>query len=105
MHQSKTHSLIPRARLFGNPTRAQAKISPDGQWLSWLAPKDGVLNIWIAPVSDRDAARVITDDKKRGIRFHAWSRSSSHASTCRTKAAPRSGTFSPSTSLREPRAT
>ena len=78
MHQSKTHSLIPRARLFGNPTRAQAKISPDGQWLSWLAPKDGVLNIWIAPVSDRDAARVITDDKKRGIRFHAWSRSSSH---------------------------
>jgi dipeptidyl aminopeptidase/acylaminoacyl peptidase len=78
MDQSKTHRLIPRARLFGNPTRAQAKISPDGQWLSWLAPKDGVLNIWIAPVSDRDAARAITDDRKRGIRFHAWSRSSSH---------------------------
>ena len=33
--------LIPRAKLFGNPTRAQGQISPDGRWLSWLAPRDG----------------------------------------------------------------
>ena len=70
--------LIPRAKLFGNPTRAQGQISPDGRWLSWLAPKDGVLNIWVAPVGDIGAARVITDDKKRGIRFHAWANSSAH---------------------------
>ncbi len=70
--------LIPRKKLFGNPTRAQAQISPDGRWLSWLAPKDGVLNIWIAPADDLDAARVITDDRKRGIRFHGWALDSSH---------------------------
>ena len=34
--------LIPRAHLFGNPTRAAARISPDGTMLSWLAPVDGV---------------------------------------------------------------
>ena len=73
-----TGSLIPRTRLFGNPTRAQGQISPDGRWLSWLAPKDGVLNIWVAPVGDIGAGRVITEDRKRGIRFHAWANSSTH---------------------------
>ena len=71
-----TATLIPRTRLFGNPTRAQGQISPDGRWLSWLAPKDGVLNIWVAPAGDMRAARLLTDDKKRGIRFHAWANSS-----------------------------
>src|SRR5690349_17739150 len=38
--------LIPRSVLFGNPERAGVRLSPDGKWLSWLAPKDGVLNVW-----------------------------------------------------------
>jgi dipeptidyl aminopeptidase/acylaminoacyl peptidase len=78
MHDPDAATLIPRKKLFGNPTRAQAQISPDGQWLSWLAPKDGVLNIWIAPASDLQAPRVVTDDRKRGIRFHGWSLDSAH---------------------------
>jgi dipeptidyl aminopeptidase/acylaminoacyl peptidase len=71
-----TSSFIPRAQLFGNPTRAQAQISPDGRWLSWLAPERGVLNIWVAPVGDMRDARVITADRERGVRFHAWANSS-----------------------------
>ena len=61
-----TGSLIPRTRLFGNPARAQGQISPDGRWLSWLAPEDGVLNIWVAPTGNIGAGRVITGDRKRG---------------------------------------
>src|SRR3954463_9768826 len=41
--------LISRTVLFGNPERAAVQISPDGKQLSWLAPKDGVQNIWVAP--------------------------------------------------------
>src|SRR3984957_11514920 len=41
--------LIQRAALFGNPVRAQARLSPDGHYISFLAPKDGTLNIWLAP--------------------------------------------------------
>lgn len=78
MQRASAQALIPRTKLFGNPTRAQAQISPDGRWLSWLAPKEGVLNIWVAPADDMDAARVITDDRKRGIRFHGWALDSSH---------------------------
>jgi dipeptidyl aminopeptidase/acylaminoacyl peptidase len=78
MDNSGRAGLIPRKKLFGNPTRAQARISPDGQWLSWLAPRDGVLNIWIAPAANLDAARAVTNDRKRGIRFHGWALDSTH---------------------------
>ncbi|HUH01114.1 MAG TPA: hypothetical protein VML75_03905, partial [Kofleriaceae bacterium] len=44
------NDLIPRAVLFGNPDKAGPQISPDGKQLSWLAPVDGVLNVWVAPV-------------------------------------------------------
>jgi dipeptidyl aminopeptidase/acylaminoacyl peptidase len=68
-----TATLIPRNALFGNPTRAAGQISPDGQWLSWLAPKDGVLNIWLAPASDPQAARAVTQAVERPIRQYFWS--------------------------------
>ncbi|GMN03215.1 S9 family peptidase [Erythrobacter sp. MTPC3] len=64
--------LIPREHLFGNPTRAQGKISPDGTWLSWLAPLDGTLNIWIAPRANPDDAKAITNSTDRPIRDHFW---------------------------------
>lgn len=68
-----TLPLIPREHLFGNPTRAQGSISPDGKWLSWLAPYEGVLNIWMAPCSNPDDARPMTRADDRPIRQHMWS--------------------------------
>lgn len=68
-----TTPLIPRDHLFGNPTRAQGTISPDGKWLAWLAPKDGVLNIWMAPRSDPDDAKPMTHSDDRPIRMYMWS--------------------------------
>jgi dipeptidyl aminopeptidase/acylaminoacyl peptidase len=70
--------LIPRTALFGNPVRAQARLSPDGRYLSFLAPRNGVLNVWLAPVGKLDAAEAITDDKKRGIRQHLWADDGKH---------------------------
>jgi len=68
-----TFPLIPRDHLFGNPTRAQGKLSPDGKWLSWLAPVDGVLNIWLAPRNDQATAKPITKATERPIRSAMWS--------------------------------
>jgi dipeptidyl aminopeptidase/acylaminoacyl peptidase len=65
--------LIPREKLFGNPSRAAGRLSPDGQWLSWIAPRDGVLNIWVAPVSDMAAGKPVTAEKVRPIRSYFWS--------------------------------
>jgi hypothetical protein len=60
--------LIPRAHLFGNPTRAAARISPDGTMLSWLSPVDGVLNVFVAPTDAPDDAAAVTRDRGRGVR-------------------------------------
>ncbi|MCL1635895.1 S9 family peptidase [Luteimonas sp. SX5] len=65
--------LISREALFGNPERAAVQISPDGKYLSWVAPVDGVMNIWVAPADDPGKAKSITDDKARGIRQYFWS--------------------------------
>ena len=65
--------LIPRQLLFGNPDRAQARLSPDGQHLSFLAPRDGVMNVWVGRAEDISAAKPITADTDRGIRNHFWS--------------------------------
>ncbi len=70
--------LIPRAHLFGNPSRAQARISPDGQRISFLAPVEGVLNVWVGPIDRWQEARPVTRDAARGIRFHAWAENSTH---------------------------
>jgi dipeptidyl aminopeptidase/acylaminoacyl peptidase len=64
--------LIERAKLFGNPTRTQARLSPDGRWLSWIAPRDGVLNIWVAPADDPAQARALTSERTRPIPQHFW---------------------------------
>lgn len=78
--------LIPRKLLFGNPDKTQARISPDGRRLSYLAPVDGVLNVWVGPVDDPGAARPVTHDTKRGIRFHEWAYTSQHVLYIQDKA-------------------
>lgn len=69
---AKDVELISRDVLFGDPDRAQVSISPDGRWLSYLAPHDGVLNVWVAPADDLDAAAPVTHDTERGIAAYGW---------------------------------
>ena len=64
--------LIERAKLFGNPTRTGGKLSPDGKWISFIAPRDGVLNIWVAPSDRPDQARALTAETGRPIRQSFW---------------------------------
>lgn len=64
--------LIPRKHLFANPARAAMSISPDGQWLAWLADGDGVMNIWAAPSGSPQQARQVTHDARRGIQAFDW---------------------------------
>ncbi|MCA1661491.1 MAG: prolyl oligopeptidase family serine peptidase, partial [Novosphingobium sp.] len=64
--------LIPRQALFGNPSKAQGRLSPDGKWVSFLAPRDGVLNVWVAPADNPSAAKPITAAKDRPIPQHFW---------------------------------
>ena len=71
-------TVIPRSALFGNPEKTQARVSPDGKYVSFIAPKDGVLNVWVGPRSDPSAAKPVTNDTKRGIRQHFWAYDNQH---------------------------
>ncbi|HUY32405.1 MAG TPA: alpha/beta fold hydrolase [Pirellulales bacterium] len=70
--------LIPREALFGNPDRAAARISPDGTQLAYLAPLDGVLNVWVGALAEPGRAKAVTHDKVRGIRSYDWAYTSQH---------------------------
>jgi dipeptidyl aminopeptidase/acylaminoacyl peptidase len=65
--------LISRDALFGNPEKVLVQMSPDGKYLAWVGPSEGVLNIWVAPADDLSKAKAVTDDKARGIRQYFWS--------------------------------
>ena len=73
-----TSPLIPRELLFGNPDHASPLIDPTGTRVAWLAPLDGVLNIWVAPVGTLEQATPITSDTVRGIRNFIWMPNGEH---------------------------
>ncbi len=72
-HALSEYDLIDRSDLFGNPVASQGRISPDGEWVSWIAPDEGVMNVWVAPASNPSSGTVVTDDRHRGISNHLWS--------------------------------
>ncbi len=75
--QKPATELIPRSVLFGNPERADPQISPDGKQLGYLAPANGVLNVWVRTLGKSDD-RAVTSDSKRGIRNFLWQFDNQH---------------------------
>ncbi|KAJ3060786.1 hypothetical protein HDU99_005780, partial [Rhizoclosmatium hyalinum] len=67
--------LIPRAHLFGNPERAAPSINTTGTRIAFLAPKEGLLNVFVIDtdkVDDLNSAKSVTNDTVRGIRICGW---------------------------------
>jgi dipeptidyl aminopeptidase/acylaminoacyl peptidase len=65
--------LVPREVLFGNPEKVQPRISPDGKRLAYIAPVDGVLNVWVGEIGGAaDTFKALTNDTERGIRAFFW---------------------------------
>ena len=69
--------LIPLEVLLGNPERIQPQISPDGRRLAYIAPVDGVLNVWVGEIGS-DRFEPVTRDTDRGIRAHTWAHDNRH---------------------------
>ncbi len=67
--------LIPRQVLFGNPDKAYPTIAPDGKRLAYIAPHEGVMNVWVRTVG-KDDDRVVTKDPRSGITEYFWAQNS-----------------------------
>ncbi len=70
-------ALVPREVLFGNPTRLAPRLSPDGKNLAYLAPDEGVMNVWVKTMGAEDD-RVVTSDRGRGIQEYFWAQDGRH---------------------------
>ena len=78
--------LIPRDHLFGNPVRSGGRISPDGKWVSWVSPWNGVMNVFMAPAEDESDIRRMTSVTDRPIPTYFWAPDSQSLLYVRDKA-------------------
>jgi dipeptidyl aminopeptidase/acylaminoacyl peptidase len=71
--------LIARRVLFDNVDYGSVTVSPDGWHLSWLAPVDGVRNLFVARIDDLASARPVTRITDRNIApIYRWAHTNSH---------------------------
>ena len=70
----------PSRRLFfRDPDRSSVSLSPDGQNISWREPRDGVLNLMVAPINDLTQARPVTNAKDRSVsESYIWAWTNKH---------------------------
>ena len=68
--------LIDRDLFFGDPEISGAQLSPDGAWVTFMRPFEGVRNIWIKPFGEPfEDARPLTRDE-RPVPGYFWSQDS-----------------------------
>ncbi|MBR0754535.1 S9 family peptidase [Bradyrhizobium jicamae] len=74
-----TSELVARKVFFDNPDTVNVQLSPDGQHLAYIAPVDGVNNLWLAPVADPAAGRPLTKVTDRNIStYYRWAHTNRH---------------------------
>jgi dipeptidyl aminopeptidase/acylaminoacyl peptidase len=68
--------LIQRADLFGDAYRSGAQLSPRGDRIAFLAPRDGASNLFVMAVGAMDEPRPVTDDRDQGVSRFVWAEDS-----------------------------
>jgi len=70
--------IIPKALFFDNPNITNAKISPDGQWISFLKPNHGIMNLWVKPLDAPFEAAIPLTESERPLHSYFWTRDSAY---------------------------
>lgn len=64
---------IPLEDFFRNSERTAYQLSPDGQYISYMAPYEDRLNVFVRKVTDDDAAAVrLTSETERSVAGYMW---------------------------------
>jgi dipeptidyl aminopeptidase/acylaminoacyl peptidase len=64
--------LLDRELFFGNPEISGGQLSPDGKWISFMKPNNGIMNIWVKAFDEPfDSAKPLTDSS-RPLYGYAW---------------------------------
>ncbi|HGY08596.1 MAG TPA: hypothetical protein ENK37_00860, partial [Oceanithermus profundus] len=65
------YKKIPLEVLFGDPELGQVQVAPDGRSVAFIAPWEGVKNLWVQDLATGERRRV-TSDRGRGVLGHGW---------------------------------
>ncbi len=77
-------SIIPREIIFGNPEKINVQISENETYISYLANKNGILNVWIALIDNIEEidnigkAECISNENNRNITQYFWAHDNNH---------------------------
>ncbi|MFH0733380.1 MAG: S9 family peptidase [bacterium] len=63
--------LVPMRDFFRNPEKTGFKLSPNGQYLSFMQPWEKRLNIYIQKIGEKEATKI-TNAKERDIAGYFW---------------------------------
>jgi dipeptidyl aminopeptidase/acylaminoacyl peptidase len=67
-------ALVDRELFFGNPEIAGSQLSPDGKFISFIKPLNGVRNIFVKGIDEPfTSAKAVTNETKRPIPSYFWS--------------------------------
>ena len=64
--------IIPLRDFFKNPQESAHKISPDGKYLSYLAPYERRMNVYVKSIGGKDPAIRVTGETARDIAGYSW---------------------------------
>lgn len=69
--------LLDREVFFGDPEITSVQLSPDGQYVSFRRPHEGVMNLWVKGIDEPfEAARPVTAATDRPIPGYSWTHDS-----------------------------
>jgi dipeptidyl aminopeptidase/acylaminoacyl peptidase len=78
-HAEPQPPLPARRVFFADPDYSSVQLSPDGEQLAYLAPLNGVRNLWLAPVTDPRQGRPLTRVADRDIStYYRWAHTNRH---------------------------
>ncbi len=69
---AKAPPLVPLRDFFRNPVGAAYQVSPGGEYLSWLAPWENRLNVFVQPIDGSKEPVRLTQATKRDIAGYFW---------------------------------
>lgn len=70
--------LYPREAFFGLPERTAPALSPDGRYLSWVAPgADSIPNVWLEEIGS-GRPRQVTHGGGAGVFQYVWAADAAH---------------------------
>jgi Tol biopolymer transport system component len=64
-------TLIPLENFFRNPEKTRFQVSPNGEYLSYMAPWENRLNVFTRKIEGGDEHRV-TSEKERNVAGYFW---------------------------------